>query len=361
MSAISYKCPNCGGELIFNPNTQRYKCEYCFSDFSQEELDAANPDAVEEEKETVEKAAEKAAEGKSQADGEDFDAVAYTCPSCGAEIVTDGTTAATFCYYCHNPVVLKGRVTGEYRPDLVIPFRIDKKKAQQEFLDYVHKKKFIPKAFFSKDQIEKLSGVYFPAWLFDAEMEGNLTATGSKIRVWVSGDTEYTETKEYAVERGGTIRMDELNKNALKKANQKLVEGVWPYNLEEAKAFSMGYLSGFLAEKRDIEAGELEDQVKKEFSEYGEKILMESAEGYDSLVPRSNQCIVRKLTGKYALLPVWTVTYKGRDGKMYYYTMNGQSGNVVGELPIDNKKVALLFFGVMLPVLILGLIGGFFL
>mgnify|MGYP002616689005 CR=1 FL=1 len=40
MAIISFKCPNCGGELIFDPATQKYKCEYCNSLFTQEELDA---------------------------------------------------------------------------------------------------------------------------------------------------------------------------------------------------------------------------------------------------------------------------------------------------------------------------------
>lgn len=43
MAVISFKCPNCDGELIFDPSTQKYKCEYCFSLFSQEELDAMKP------------------------------------------------------------------------------------------------------------------------------------------------------------------------------------------------------------------------------------------------------------------------------------------------------------------------------
>ena len=39
MAAITYKCPNCGGGLIFDPETQKYGCEYCRSQFSQEELE----------------------------------------------------------------------------------------------------------------------------------------------------------------------------------------------------------------------------------------------------------------------------------------------------------------------------------
>ena len=39
MSVVSYKCPNCGGDLSFDPESQRLKCEYCFSDFSEHELE----------------------------------------------------------------------------------------------------------------------------------------------------------------------------------------------------------------------------------------------------------------------------------------------------------------------------------
>ena len=121
MSAISLKCPNCDGELIFDPGTQKYKCEYCNSLFSQEETAS------------VEK--EPAGLPESSA------GVLYTCPSCGAEIVTDATTAASFCYYCHNPVILKGRLEGEFLPDQIVPFSIDKEKAKNEFLRFFQKRK----------------------------------------------------------------------------------------------------------------------------------------------------------------------------------------------------------------------------
>ena len=39
MSVVSYKCPNCGGGLSFNPATQAFDCEYCLSRFTQQELD----------------------------------------------------------------------------------------------------------------------------------------------------------------------------------------------------------------------------------------------------------------------------------------------------------------------------------
>lgn len=87
MAVVSYKCPNCGGELMFDPKIQKYKCEYCFSDFSQEELEALKPEEGSEEK------VESYKENSEKENGEAEEAVVYHCPSCGAEIVTDETTA----------------------------------------------------------------------------------------------------------------------------------------------------------------------------------------------------------------------------------------------------------------------------
>ncbi|MGH2245636.1 TFIIB-type zinc ribbon-containing protein, partial [Enterococcus faecalis] len=53
----------------------------------------------------------------------------FNCASCGAQIVTDATTAATYCYYCHNRVVLARRLSGEFLPENVLPFSIEKDEA----------------------------------------------------------------------------------------------------------------------------------------------------------------------------------------------------------------------------------------
>lgn len=359
MSVISFKCPNCDGELIFDPSSGKYKCEYCMSMFSQEELDAMVPaSSAEETQERTEAEPSSSADAGEQAEGE---AVVYTCPSCGAEIVTDATTAATFCYYCHNPVVLGGRLEGKYLPNKVIPFAIDKKEAEKRFLEYVGSKKFVPRAFFNKKQIEKLSGVYFPYWVYDATLQGNMEAEAKNVRVWRSGDTEYTETKIYAVEREGKVELRNLTENALKKANGKLAAGVLPYEMDDMKDFTMGYLSGFGAEKRDIEKEALADGVRDDMSKYAKDIMRESISGYSSINVKNSNFNIEKEQFQYVLLPVWTVTYKAHNGKMYYYSMNGQTGKVFGELPVDYKKLALVSGMISAAAFVLGLIGGFLL
>ncbi len=275
--------------------------------------------------------------------------------------MTDKTTAATFCYYCHNPVVLSGRVSGEFLPDKIIPFTIDKKQATEKFLAYVHRKKFVPKAFFNKQQIEKISGVYFPYWMADMDMKGFLQAEGKNFRVWRSGDTEYTETKVYHVERGGSIHLEDITKNALKKNSLKLAEGVLPYDVGKVQKFHMGYLSGFLAEKRDLERQDLQSEVAADAKKFGERLLKDTAGGYSQLSVRSCQMQTERENWDYIMLPVWTVTYKGRDGKMYYYSMNGQNGKVYGELPVDGAKVWTLGLILFAVVFLLGLLGGWML
>ena len=170
MEVITYKCPNCGGDLTFDPASGKYKCEYCLSSFTQEEAEKANPKAAEALNGGGRccrctgsiRCTEGKQYGGNKGETEQGEAVVYTCPNCGAEIVTDATTAATYCFYCHNPVVLSGRLSGEYMPDFVLPFKISKEQAIEKFLSFARKKRFIPKDFFEKKPGTEDDGCLFP-------------------------------------------------------------------------------------------------------------------------------------------------------------------------------------------------------
>lgn len=370
MAVISFKCPNCDGELIFSPETGKFQCEYCDSLFTEEELNQLQPAVGTETKaadETnVQEDASEQSTSESQAEGTqngapEQDALIYSCPSCGAEIITDVTTAATFCYYCHNPVIMGGKLEGKYLPHKVLPFEITKEQATKQFIDYVSKKMFVPKAFFNKDQIEKVSGIYFPYWLFNVELDGHMNANANEVRSYTSGEYRHTITKHYQVERAGEIDLHNLTENALKKANAKLASGIMPYDFNKMKDFNMGYLSGFQAERRDIEREEVQGKMQQEMRESAEKLLRETVKGYSSVSVTNCNIRPKREGWFYCLFPVWTVTYKGRDGKIYYYSMNGQTGEICGELPIDKKKLTLTSIAITLVILVIGLIGGFFL
>lgn len=344
MSAITFHCPNCGGALVFEPESGQYTCEYCLSKFSQEELDKKAKAA---DRETKQKTSEK--EGS---------AVVYHCNSCGAEIVTDETTAATFCFYCHNPVILSGRLEGEYLPDGVIPFKITKDEALEHFHKWIGKKKFILRGFYSKRQIEKMTGVYFPYWLYGCETESYLNATARNVRVWCVGETEYTETKTYEIRRAGRLSFRHLPKTALQKAETAMLKGIFPYHFDALEKFHMGYLSGFQAEKRDIGKESLTEELRSNAEKYAKKRLEDTVTGYQSFHINSQNHAIREEKFQYVLLPVWVLTYRARKNAVYYFAMNGQTGEIVGKLPVDWKKLSVLFGIVFMAVFALLMLGG---
>lgn len=340
MPVITYQCPNCGGGLLFDPESQKYKCEYCLSLFSEGEL----KDLFEKE------------EGRREPEA----MVIYHCPSCGAEIVTDDTTAASFCYYCHNPVVLSGRLLGRFAPDEIIPFTIDREKAVEIFNQWIGRKRFVPKAFYSPDQIEKITGVYFPYWLYSCQIHGELDGVGDQITIHTMGGIRSTETRRYRVRREGEMDVKNVPRNALRKANHEIIEGVLPFHTGRLKPFSMGYLTGFFAEKRDIEYQEFQGEMADEMRKYATESLRASVENYNQVQVEGTEIRVIKEKWHYALLPVWTLTYRDeKGGKVYYFALNGDSGKVCGRLPVDKNRLMELFFTVFFPVLIALLIGGY--
>ena len=360
MATMNYKCPNCDGPLKFNPDKQKFTCEYCLSEFAPEAVQEMN--AKKEQRESYDEREVKRAEREKQQakeKGEEADdyPVYYTCPSCGAEVVTTSTTAATTCFYCYNPVVLGGRLSDEFKPDRVIPFELSKEKAQERFLAMCGKKWFLPKGFAGKEQFEKLNGVYFPYWFADEQKAAHLTATGKKIRTWRSGNKEYTETRIFHVVRGGNVIINNVFERALKSESRDMLQSVHPYDMKAAKPFAMSYLSGFQAEKRDLEKKDVEPIIEQKMHEYAEQVLKNTAEGYDVIETESFNERTDLAAYTYNLLPVWMVTYKYKD-EIIPFAINGQTGKAYGQLPVAAGKLALGAIIVALLVFVLGTLGG---
>ena len=164
------------------------------------------------------------------------------------------------------------------------------------------------------------------------------------------------------IQRQGTMDVDNVARNGLRKANRQLIDGVLPFRMEEKKPFSMGYLSGFMAENRDMEKDQFVTDVKTEVKTFALQSLQSQAGSYNSLQIRRKDAQFREEEWSYALLPVWTLTYNDKArGKIYYFALNGQTGKVCGQLPVDNRKLARLFLSIFLPLCILFLIGGYLL
>lgn len=349
MALISYKCPACGGPLKWDAAKQKYGCEYCRSEYTQADLDKLEENATTEKTQEAQAAADMTGKQNDQAGA----IRTYSCPSCGAQIVTDGTTAASKCYYCHNPIVLSEKLTGTFKPDCIIPFAIDRKKAQQIFKDWVKKHQYIPADFYSDSQVEMLSGVYFPYWIYNANVNGSVRGRGINDRVWVQGETQFTETTTYEINKSGEMPVSNISRIALNKASKVLCESVAPFDEARMKPFEYGYLSGYVAESRDVESAAITPEIHQEVEEFAKAQLQGGVYGeFQKVQLESVNTDIKSESFKYALMPVWTLTYKGRDGKVYYFSINGDSGKTVGELPVDKTKLIGLFAKVAVPVLV---------
>ncbi len=326
MAGVTYKCPSCGAYLAFDPDSGKWKCDFCAAEFDEKTLLAKAEEYAQQAEAETEQATQPISEDSQ---------VIYHCPSCGSEIITDETTVATNCYYCHNPVVLQGKLTADKKPDLVLPFSIGKDKAREQFQKWVKSKRFVPKGFSGEGA--EMNGVYYPHFITDCEVDGDFTGEGRNVSVSDTPKYIVTTTRHFAVERRADISFTDIIRPALKSADRKLSDGIHPFPTDQAQPFSSAYLSGFVAERRDLEASEATADVQQELERYVEPLLTKDLP-YDSY-NGSATCKIKKKKTRYVLLPTWVLTYLGHGKEPYYYAMNGCNGRVCGKLPVDGGKL----------------------
>ncbi len=348
----NYQCPACGGPLQFEADGGKLGCEYCGSSFTVADIEAlyADKDAQAarnlEEAEAVE---EQTADGQWDASslsddwGADTDALrAYNCPSCGAELLCDETTAATSCPYCANPTIVPGKLSGMLRPDFVIPFKIKKEEAVKALKKHYEGKKLLPNSFKDSNHLEEIRGVYVPFWLFDGEAEGDVSYAATRSRTYRSGDYEVTETRHFNVHREGSVRFERIPVDASSKMPDDYMDSIEPFRYEDLTAFSTAYLPGYMADKYDVAVDACSPRADLRAGNTVAECLRKTVRGYDLVMERGKRINVHRGRVKYALLPVWLLSTKWQ-GKTYLFAMNGQTGKFVGDLPVDKGKAWLRF------------------
>lgn len=335
VSVVSYKCPNCGGELHFDPESQQLKCDYCLSLFEESALEKLTKQHTYDTpgREIIEDASDEIGH-KIPKGGANL----YTCPSCGAEIVTEPNTSATKCWYCHSPLVFSKQLTDEFRPSKVIPFQISKDQALEAFKSWCHSKKFLPDDFTSPRQLDNISGVYVPYWLVDCDTHGYLRGTGKQLQSWTSGEYRYTKTDVYSISRAADMSFSYLPHDASKKAEDKVMESIAPFNYDTLTDFSYAYLSGFIADKYDVTKEDVYPLIKKRIESAVTAELRSSVRGYTSTSYAGQNVQINKTKFHYTLMPIWMLTYNYA-GTVYLFAMNGQTGKTFGSVPISTSKL----------------------
>ena len=360
----NYQCPSCTGPLHFSGASGQLECEYCGASYDVAEIEALY---AEKEKKAAEaqQAVEEggAGQGAPATDGgawdtsdfcEDWGAEgdgmrAYSCPSCGAELICEESTAATSCPYCGNPTVVPGQFSGALRPDFIVPFKLSKEDAVKALKSHYKGKFFLPKSFTGENHVQEIRGIYVPFWMFDGEAEGDAYYEADRSRTYRSGDYEITETKHYDVYRAGTVAFEKVPVDASSKMPDGHMDSIEPYDYKELKPFSTAYLPGFLADKFDVTVEQSRQRADQRCEGTLASALRSTVKRYDLCVLKESSVHLRRGKVHYALMPVWMLNTKWH-GKDFLFAMNGQTGKLVGDLPVSWGKFWGLFAAIAVPL-----------
>lgn len=121
------------------------------------------------------------------------------------------------------------------------------------------------------------------------------------------------------------------------------MESIEPFDYSQAVPFQTAYLAGYLAEKYDIDAQESRHRANASIKKSVEISFAETVEGYSSVVAKESDTRILSARAKYALLPVWYLHTSWKENK-YVFAMNGQTGRLVGDLPLDKAKARRWFW-----------------
>lgn len=330
----TYKCPCCGAPLVFKDD--ELHCESCDNKFPLETLQQLSDDLNNASKDS--KYNWDVYEPRSYEDTSDIHLANYSCPSCGAQITGDDTLGSTVCPYCGQSTIVKGQFEGTLKPDFIIPFKIDKKAAIAAFeKEAATKLILLPDEFKDKKKIQEMAGIYVPFWTFDCDCDASIVYNGQRITVWSDANYRYTKTDFYKLYRSGEVGFENIPVNGSKKAEDAYMEALEPYNYEEAVNFSDVYLSGYLADKYDVSVQECVERANERVKNSTVKAFNETTTSFMNVFTENSSVAFDNGKVRYSLLPVWMLNIKYKN-QMYKFAINGQTGKVVGEFPIDESK-----------------------
>jgi LSD1 subclass zinc finger protein len=348
-------CKSCGAKLSFAPGTRMLKCGHCGAE------NEIAPDASASVAEQDFDAELAALEGKAETYEEEH----VKCEGCGAEQTLPKDLFAGRCAFCGAPIVEKGYAKRLVKPEALVPFQVDRARAQDNFRNWVRRRWLAPgdlKRYAQSDS--GLAGMYVPYWTFDCR-------TSSDYRGERGDDYYTTETYTTRNAQGEEVvqtrqvrqtrwtaaagHVDAFHDDVLVTGSSGMpgdvlgALGHWdlkalvPYQPEfvsgfQAVAYRVGLRDAFVVARQEID-GRVEQLVRRDIGGDHQRI-QDVATRYSDI------------TFKNILLPVWTSAYRYRD-KAYRFTVNAQTGEVTGESPYSWWKIALIAVAVVAVVFLL--------
>ena len=315
-AAYSAKCPNCGGNILYNEKLGRSVCGMCGGVFVPESLKSTgsfekrdNEDAGDME------------ENKQE----------FVCDSCGATVVTDYNTAATFCAFCGSPTLIKRRLSKQFRPDVLVPFKVGHEEAVNCYMEWLKTNKGVPSLFKSKYAIEKITGIYIPFWLIDADCNTIISGMGRM--------PQDDLTAHFIIDRTITFKLTRVPFDGCKKIPDTLMEAIEPFDFRKLVPYNDMYLPGFYAQRYDKSSLDMLDLIGIRLNSYSESAAKQfTAPEYKQVTASAKGSYADNFKQLYALLPVWFLNVKYKDSS-YRIAINGQTGKVSGSLPVYKGEI----------------------
>lgn len=318
-----FKCKNCGGNVVYSPSRKTMYCPYCDSIDSEDEQKARQNTVV--------------------------------CSNCGGELQVNDFTSATQCPYCSSHLIFDERIEGEYTPHLILPFKLDKEDVKKMLRKKFKSSVFAPSDFFSDAKLDGMEGMYVPFWLYDYQARGYYDGECNKTRSWTSGDRRYTETSIYHVVREMNVNFDKIPVDASDAMPDEFMDLMEPYDYKALEQFKAEYMSGFFAEKYNQTADYMEYRAKYKATKDAGDMVHASLTGYSAKKSLRDGVDLQCTEKNYALMPVWIYNYKYK-GQDFRFHVNGQTGKMVGKVPIVPGKVigyGATVFGVLFSMMLM--------
>ena len=350
-----FKCPACGGTLEFTSKSQEIKCPYCDSTFTRADFSDVDTDLDTkiEEQEPDPMLQELYSEEELK------DMAVYSCESCGGQIIVGKNTSSTKCPYCDNNVLIKSKISGDLKPNLIIPFKLDKEQSNEAFKNFFKGKFFIPQSFKKSNQIEESSPLYVPYFIYSADAAGDVVFEGTKTKRWEDSSYEYEEVSYYRLDRAGRIAFDDIPVDASERMPNDLMESIEPFNKEDHEDFFSGYLAGFQAERYDTEKSTTQNRAHQRMRQGTVAALQTSTRSYNDVHSTSENIALTNETSKYVLYPIWILNVRWKDQK-FTFAVNGDTGKVAGKYPISAGKVSSVVGIIALVAAAIGFLIGYF-
>lgn len=341
-----YNCKNCGAELYWDSNANCLKCEYCETEYQVSDFDSSDSHQADSQNTEQTKTIPETAEEDMTAtdDSDSLDLVIYKCSHCGAEIVTARSTVATTCAYCGRAISMTDKLVNNFKPEAVIPFYINEKKAIDIYKEYIHSTFLTPKTFGTESTLKKMKGIYVPFWLHTFTNHANVLLHCENIISKRRRNDKIIEHHMYHVTIDAQGIFTDIPTDGLKNLDNALMDAIEPFDYNKIQAFNPAYMAGFYAEEYNEDANDTLHRAKDRSNEAMHRQVLAEAGAYGVKSVYRNDISFSNINSRYAMLPVWllNVEYHGKD---YLYAINGETGKIAGKLPMSMKKLFLTALG----------------